>query len=291
MAVVQGVGYLIANDLLTDAAFVLLQPSVNKVFPGDITAGTHAIPVIDPSIYVGAQIACGVIGGNIEVVTVTSTGSISFTATFANAHSAGEPIMGATFPVRQTTDPLYTQAEMLAYLGTAINDLLTDCPLVYAVGSVTVDPTEQSTQLPSDCLFPQRVAYQNYPLLETSQSNLDALTYQWNQAGLSVPKVYFRDKVPLQAVGIWPRMGNTATLEVVYAQRQPTAIGLADGFLIPDPFMIYVLYKVLSYAFSKDGEARNPGLAKYFQTRYEWGVKVCRLLLDSVQDPNLEMGQ
>jgi len=50
-----------------------------------------------------------------------------------------------------------------------------------------------------------------------------------------------------------------------------------------------VLYKTLSYAFSKDGEIRNPGLAKYFQGRYEWGVKVSKMFLDSIQDPNLEM--
>jgi hypothetical protein len=102
--------------------------------------------------------------------------------------------------------------------------------------------------------------------------------------------VFYRDKIPLQSVGIWPRAGNTTTLEVVYAQRQTDGtMGLADGFLLPDPFLLYVLYKTLSYAFSKDGEVRNPGLAKYFQQRYEWGVKVSKMFLDSIQDPNLEM--
>lgn len=289
----QGSGFLIVNDVLTDCAFGLIQPSVKTVVPGGgIAAGVRTVSAYDPSMYVGAQIVVGVIGTNIETVTITAVSvGASFTATFANNHSAGEPIAGATFPVRQTTDPLLTQPEMLQYLSTAVNDFLTDCPLAYAVNeAVVVPPTAASTSLPGDTLFPVRVANGSYPLRETTQSNLDSMNYRWNTQGLSAPSVFFRDKIPLQSVGIWPRAANTTTLEVVYAQRQTDGtMGLADGFLIPDPFLLYVLYKTLSYAFAKDGEIRNAGLAKYFQSRYEYGVKISKMLLDSIQDPNLEM--
>ena len=116
--------------------------------------------------------------------------------------------------MRYPTDPLFTQAEMIAYISSATNDFLTDVPLAYNIADLTVPPTQQNTPLPADSLFPVRVAYESYPLRETSQSNLDSTYPQWSQQGLSLPRVFFRDKIPIQNVGIWPRMGNLVTLEV-----------------------------------------------------------------------------
>lgn len=293
-----GAGYLRVVDRLMDASYCLFQPVVNDVFPKTISAGSQTIQITDPSymfnspsFYVGALLVCGVTGANLEVVEITAVDpGVSFTATFANAHQQGEAILGATFPVRYPTDQLLTQAEMITYLSTACNDFLTDCPLVYAIGNVTVGPSQQSVALPSDCMWPARVATNNYPLRETSQSELDATNYRWTQSGLSQPRAYFRDKIPIQSVGIWPRAGNNVPLEVVYAQRQAQTLGWGDGFIFPDPFTIYPLYKTLSFAFSKDGEIRQPGLAKYFASRYSFGVKVCNMILDAVNDSNLQLG-
>ncbi len=293
-APVIGAGVLRVIDRLQDCAYALIQPVVNQQFPSTIAAGSQTILISDPAVwvptvclYVGAQLVCGVTGGNLEVVTVTAVNvGVSFSATFANAHNAGEQILGATFPVRYPTDPLITQAEAIAYFSSAMSDYLTDCPLVYEIAEITVPPTQQNVALPSDCMWPARVAYQNYPLRETSQSNLDSTYYPWSEQALSQPRVYFRDKLPIQNVGIWPRAGNTTPLEVVYAARGAQTLGWGDGFAIPDPFTIYVLYRTLSFFFSKDGEIRNPGLAKYFQSRYEFGVKVTNMILNIVNDPN-----
>jgi hypothetical protein len=295
-APVIGAGVLRVVDRLQDASYALFEPVINQQFPAPISAGSQTIPIADPTVwvpapcfYVGAQIVCGVTGGNLEVVTVTAVNvGVSFTATFQNAHAAGEWINGATFPVRYPTDPLFTQQEMLAYISTATNDFLTDVPLAYNIADLTVSPTEQNTPLPADSLFPVRLAYDSYPLRETSQSNLDGMYYPWAEQALSQPRVYFRDKIPLQNVGIWPRMGNTVDLEVVYAQRQAQTMGWGDGWIVPDCLTQYVLYRTLSFAFSKDGEARNPGLAKYFQSRYDFGVKVCKMLLEIINDPQAQ---
>ena len=289
-----GAGYLRVIDRLQDASYCLFQPVINETFPASITAGPQTIPIADPAVwvptvcfYVGAQLVCGVTGTSLEVVTVTAVVvGVSFSAVFANAHAAGEQILGATFPVRYPTDPLITQAEAIAYISAAYSDYLTDCPLVYEIADITVPPTSQNTALPSDCMFPVRVAYQNYPLRETSQSNLDSTYYPWSEQALSQPRLYFRDKLPIQNVGIWPRSGNTTPLEVVYAARGAQTLGWGDGLAIPDPFTIYVLYRTLSFFFSKDGEIRSPGLAKYFQSRYEFGVKVTNMILKVVNDPS-----
>jgi hypothetical protein len=249
------------------------------------------VAVWDPSIYVGAQLVVGAVGSSdIEVVEVVAANpGTSWGAVFVNAHASGEPITGATFPVRQTTDPLFTQDEMLAYLSTAANDFLLDCPLVYNVADINVAPAAQNAALPADCMQPERMAVAQYPLRETSQANLDSMFYNWNSAAASNPSVYFRDKTGLQNFGIWPRANNVTTVECVYRQRQAETMGLADGFLIPDCFLIYIKYRTLSFAFSKDGEARQAGLARYFQSRYEFGIKVSRLFLEAAMDPNLQL--
>lgn len=293
MPPVAGVGYLIANDILTDVAFALIEPSVKTVVPGGgIAPGAQTVTTFDRAMYVGVQIVVGLLGSNLEVVTITAViVGASFSAVFANSHVGGEPITGATFPVQQSDDPFFTQPEMLGYLANAVNDLLTDCPLVVTVADISVVATTQNTALPPDCMKPVRIGAYGVPLRETSQSNLDSMDYRWQQQAASGPYAYFRDKVGLQKVGIWPTAANTTPLEVVYEQRGSETMGLADGFLLPDPFLIYVKYRVLEFAFSKDGEQRNPGLARYYNGRYAAGVKVSNMLLEAVMDPNLEMAQ
>jgi hypothetical protein len=292
MSVTPGVGYLIANDLLMDASYIMLQPCVNEVLPYAVTPGPLTISVYDPAMYVGAQLVIGSArSGNLEVITITVvTVGVSFTAVFGASHNAGEPIRGATFPVRQPTDPLFTQAEMLEYLSTAFNDYLIDSPLVYAVADTAIPANTQSGPLAADSMFPVRAALTSYPLRETSQSNLDSVHYKWTESAPSTPRVYFRDKLPTQTIGVWPTPSSAISLEVVYAQRQATLLGLADGFLLPDPYCLYPLCKALSFAFSKDGDGRNPALARYFETRYLFGVKLSKMLLDVVNDPNPDIG-
>src|ERR1035438_8189941 len=104
-APVIGVGFILVEDLLEDISYVLFQQIVAQTFPATITAGAQTIAVFDPSIYAGCQLVAGYNTPNMEVVTVTASDSMSFTATFLNVHTAGDAIQGATFPVRQTTDP------------------------------------------------------------------------------------------------------------------------------------------------------------------------------------------
>ena len=291
---VLGVGFLIAQDILADVSYKLFEGVVNTVVPaGGIAIGSQTVAVWDESMYVGAMILVGVGAADLEVVTITATvPGTSFTATFINAHVAGESITGATFPVRQTTDPLFTQAEMLQYLSNAANDFLTDCPLAYEIAeNVPVVFSQQNAMLPSDCMVPERIAVNSYPLRETSQSNLDGWDYRWQQQAATGPYAYFRDKIPQQNFGIWPRQNNMVYCEIVYQQRQAQLMGLADGFLIPDPFLVYVKSRVLSFAYSKDGEGRNPGLAKYWDAHYHMGIKVSNMWLSAINDPNLEMAQ
>lgn len=284
-----GAGYLIANDILTDVGLKLLEPFVNTSFPAAITAGSQVIAVWDNSIYVGAQLVAGVVGGDAEVVTVTAINAgVSFTATFLNPHGAGEPIIGATFPVQQGPgDPFFTQVEMLTYLSNAMNDFLLRVPLAYSISTtVQFPPAAQVQPLPSDCMVPMRVAVAQRALRETSQSNLDGVAPRWNSAAYAATRAYYRDKIGVQNIGIWPRQSNTVPTEIVYQQRGPALMGLADGFILPDPFLVPVKARVLETAYSKDGEQRAPAVAKFWNQRYENGVKIAGMMMELAMDPN-----
>jgi len=288
MATVPGVGLLIANDLLSDVSLKLYEPLVSTRFSSAVAANTFGtVDTADTSaIYVGAQLVAGVVGTNAEVVTVLLVVSgTSFTAKFLNAHPAGDPIVGATFPVYQTAGDFYfSQLEMLTYLSNAVNDFLSRVALAYNVADVSYGPSSSITALPSDCIEPVRVAAFGVGLRETSQSNLDSVDYQWSSEAYAEPIAYYRDKIGIQNLGIWPVAANTTLIELVYRQRAAELMGLGDGFLIPDVFLPTIKARVLSFAYSKDGSQCSPSNAKFWDGRWESGIALANIILGIVQD-------
>jgi hypothetical protein len=283
---------LIVNDLLTDVSYQLFEPVVNATVPSPgFSAGAQTVLVWDASLYVGAYVVVGVIGGDAEVVLVTATNpGTSFTATFLNAHVAGEAIVGSTFPVQNTAgDPFWTQAQMLGYISTGLNDLLLRVPLCYTVtNTISMGPTMQSAALPSDCMLPVRVAAFGVGLRETSQANMDGTDWRWQQETGNPPQVYYRDKIGLQKIGVWPVQSNTVPLEIVYANRGQALMGLGDGFPIPDPMLVFLKARVLEFAYSCDGEQRAPAMAKFFGDRYEAGIKILKVILDVIEAQDMQ---
>lgn len=289
---VQGVGSLIVGDILSDVSLKLIEPLVNTSVPAPgVSVGTATVLAWDNSLYVGAYVLVGVLGTNLEVIQVSAVvPGTSFTATFQLAHPAGDSIYGPTFPVQSVAgDPLWTQDEMLGYLSEAVNDFLIRVPLVYAVTTaISMPPTTQFTSLPADCMMPVRVAVAGYPLRETSQSNLDGYDYRWARQTGNPPQVYYRDKIGLNQFGIWPVQNNTVPTEIVYQQRSAQFLHMGDGFLIPDPFLPIIKARVLSTAYGKDSEQRSPAMAKFWGDRFENGVKIAKVILDIVNDPNMQ---
>lgn len=294
---VQGVGSLIVADLLSDVSYTLVEPVVNTVVPvGGIAPGAQTVLAYDPSMYVGAQILVGVLGGDLEVVTLTAVVvGTSFSAVFANAHVAGEAIYGPTFPVQNAAgDPFWTQPQMLQYISDSLNDYVTRVPLAYVVtDSVVVGPTQPTAALPADCMMPVRVVpilesqYGN-GLRETSQSWLDSIDYRWQQFAASEPAVFYRDKIGLNQIGLWPFANNSVPLELVYTQRSAQTLGLADGFIIPDVFLPYVKARTLEFCYSSDSEQRSPGMAKFWNSRFETGVKLGTMIMQVIEDTSMQ---
>lgn len=269
-----GNGFLIANDLLTEISYILVEPVVNTQLGTAVMPGVQTVtPPSLASIYVGAMLIVGS-GTDEEVITVTAVASPSFTATFANSHPSTDPLYGATFPVGEDNNPFFSQPEVLSYVSNAQNDYLVRVPMIEAVTTQNFAPTQRTQNVPSDAIQIERVAVGGYPLLEQGQSSLDQIWYLWPTTTPGPPRTWFEDRLNFMTYGVQPVPLNAFTVEVIYAQRDSQQLALNEGFLLPDPFLHYVKYGALAAIFSKDGEQRDPARAQYCMQRFMLGVRI-----------------
>lgn len=159
---IPGWGYRIANDVLLEMSFHLVQPGVYQLLPSPVTAGAAVTVTVGTTaaMYPGAQLLAGPSGGSdTEIITILSVPSgTQFTANFANNHAASEPIWGATFPVQYDTDPLFTQSEMLQYLSRAQNEFLVAVPSFYSRFFQNVSTSLIYQSLPATAVLVDRIA-------------------------------------------------------------------------------------------------------------------------------------
>ena len=171
-----GLGYRTAADILMEMSFHLCQPAVYSALSSPVTAGAGVTATIASTyaLYAGALLVVEAPGSTlIEVVTVTSvTNATQFVATFANSHSAGAAVWGATFPTQQATDPLFTQAEMLQYLSRAQNEFLTAVPSFYQRFAQTVNAGVVYQNTPPTAIMIDRIAASalDYPITSMTRS-------------------------------------------------------------------------------------------------------------------------
>lgn len=180
---IPGFGYRTAGDLLFEISMHLCQPAVYQGLTSGIAAGAGVTATIPSTTYLypGAQIILEVPGNaEQEVVTVTSVPTATtFTATFANPHSAATPVWGPTFPTQQGTDPIFTQSEMLQYLSRAQNEFLTAVPCFYERFFQNVSPGLIYQATPPTAILIDRIAASaiNIPITSLVRSgNIVTLT-------------------------------------------------------------------------------------------------------------------
>lgn len=270
-----GNGFKVANDVLTDISYVLVEPVVQTTL-GTLVAGPGVVTVTPGSmaaIYAGAQLIAGA-GATQEVITVASVTPTTLTATFAFAHAGTDQLIGATFPVGEGNNPFFTQNEMLQYLSDAENDYLTACPVILNVITQNFLPAQRIQNVPLDCIQMERVATGGYALYEQGQTSLDWMQPTWQQATPNAPQSWFEDRVNFMTYGVEPVPLNSFTVEVLYAQRDSALLKLNEGFLLPDPMLTYLKYGVLAQCFGKDGEMKDPARARYCEQRVGLGVKI-----------------
>lgn len=172
---IPGNGYRLANDVLIECSLHLVQPIVYATLSNPVTVGPNVfalssfgIPTY--AVYVGAQLLVTDATNGNEVITLTAVSSSTVSASFVYAHAAGVVVSGATWPLQQATDPIYTQAEFLSYLSRAQNEILSQLPVVYSQSPATAVFGQIFQSSPANMVEMERVS------LSTQSLTMVALT-------------------------------------------------------------------------------------------------------------------
>lgn len=285
-----GSGYCIANDVANLISNVLVEPVVSTTLGTAVTPGSQTVtPGSMNAIYAGAMLIVGS-GGTQEVVTVTAVTPTTLTAFFANAHAGTEALLGATFPVGENNNYFFSQTEVLGHISDAQNVFLTRAPIVLNVATQAFAFAQKTAALPTDCVQMERVSVNGKALWEQGQSSADLLNKFWGQVSPTTPDFWYEDRVAFMTYGVSPIPLNSFAAELVYAQRDSEVLALNEGFLLPDPFLTYVLYGALSELFGKDGEQRDPARQQYCEKRFELGVQTANRVYQNLMQQQTMAG-
>jgi len=170
------VGLRLAADVLMEVSYHVVEPVLLTTLTSNVTAGSGATVSIASmgtptnALYVGALVVLGWQASDVEIVTVISVGTNSFTANVANNHTSGETVLSPTFPLQQATDPIFTQAEMLGYLARAQNEFLSQCPVVYAMATGQTTYGQYLQSAPTNMIEMERVSLSQMSLTGVSLS-------------------------------------------------------------------------------------------------------------------------
>jgi hypothetical protein len=102
------------------------------------------------------------------------------------------------------------------------------------------------------------------------------------QSNSGTPKSWFEDRTGVYGWGVGPVPDTNYYVELLTSIRGSTSLGMLDGFLVPDCFVPYIKYQSLAYAWSKAGVQRSPTLARYCQSRFDFGVMLADRFLRAV---------
>lgn len=282
---------MIADNILQNVSYALIEPYVNTNLGTAIAAGVRTVtPGSLTGMYLGAQLIVG--GINPEVVTISVISATQITATFANAHLGTDPLFGSTFPSGQPDHPLFTQAEMLAYLADVQNEFLLKVRPIYFINTVPIVVGTRFYSQPADAIRMEHISVESIALRNASQDDLDFDNPGWpSQAGPVTH--WFQDQINNQMYGFKfiPQVNDAA--EIWYSQRAAQAIGMNDAMMVPDIFSQsgILKYGVLSRCFSKDGEQRDPYRADFCDKMFKFGISLASKFMQGVDAALATAGQ
>ena len=122
-------------------------------------------------------------------------------------------------------------------------------------------------------------------MYEQSQEEIAASHRDWATSFILTPTSWFEDRAGLYRWGTGAKPDSNYPVELLCSIRDSDVLLLTDGFLVPDMLLHYVKYKVLDYAWSKDGVQRNPAMAQYCRQRFDGGVLATNRWLDGLLAP------
>jgi hypothetical protein len=285
-----GNGLRTAADLTVEISGHFAEPYVDTTLTASAALGVHTV---DVGSTVGVYADCQVVVANADgsspaILTITAFDPVglTITANFPAAYAAGSTLFAGTFSTQQPTDPIFTQAEVLSYLGRAQNEFLSKVPATYEFFEnfpILLGQTFQT--MPATAIEIRRVAIPDMDgnltrLYETSQSQLSMRDPNWYYNPEAViPTSWYADRAGIYGWGVGPVPQANYTAELITSIRDTDTLALTDGFLVPDIMIHYVKYKAMEYMWTKDGVQASPTLAALSRQRFERGVLISQRYL------------
>jgi hypothetical protein len=119
-------------------------------------------------------------------------------------------------------------------------------------------------------------------LYEVSQEELTMQDRSWQNEYLPYLRNWFEDRTGNYQWGVGGKPSSNFPVELLISVRDSDVLALTDGFLVPDLVLHYVKYLAMSWIFDKDGEQRNPKMAKYCRMRFDRGVMATQRWIDGM---------
>lgn len=119
-------------------------------------------------------------------------------------------------------------------------------------------------------------------LYELSQEELTMQNRTWQTQFTPQLRSWFEDRSGIYRWGVGGKPSSNFPAEILLSIRDTDTLDLTDGFLIPDLVLHFPKYLAASWMWDKDGEQRNPKMAKYCRMRFDRGVMATQRWLDGL---------
>jgi len=110
----------------------------------------------------------------------------------------------------------------------------------------------------------------------TTQEELSIQNPFWRNQNITEIRSVYEDRTGLYKFGVDGRPATNLPIEILVSVRDTDSLSMTDGFLLPDPLVPAAKYKALEYAALKDGEQRNPLIAKFAGAQFDRWVMATR---------------
>jgi hypothetical protein len=107
----------------------------------------------------------------------------------------------------------------------------------------------------------------------TSQEELSIQNPFWRNQNITQIRSVYEDRTGNYQFGVDGKPATNLPIEILVSIRDTDTLAMTDGFLLPDPLIGGVKWKAMEYAALKDGEQRNPLVAKFAGMQFERWVR------------------
>jgi len=197
-------------------------------------------------------------------------------------HLLETPNGGASF-----TSGLWSVVEVLAYLNNRTSRFLMETGILQVRSTQAALSADPQYDLPANLIDLRRAAWTN-GASTIGLSRMDSLQADlgyssWETGSSATPNSYIQTPEQSLEIRLVPQPGVDATLDFIYVQDVPTITNDCSIMPIPDEWVMFIKWGVISDMLQKEGEANDPERAQFAEQRYKEGVEIARLYLGTNQ--------